>query len=120
MQKLFQKVGGRFIKSTLGMIKNPVTGKFLTNRLTQQGYSAQEVYEYVGAIQGLAGKLFSVSDILLTDGDPFTITKNLAKSVVTDFLVKQGYSKSSTGGCVDAVFALGGAINNRVIHPVNH
>ncbi|MBO7642453.1 MAG: hypothetical protein J6S86_04825 [Alphaproteobacteria bacterium] len=58
MQKLFQKVGGKFIKSTLGIVKNSDVGEILTNRLTQQGYSAQEVYEYVGAIQGLAGKLF--------------------------------------------------------------
>ncbi len=120
VQKLFQKVGGKFIKSTLGIVKNSDVGEILTNRLTQQGYSAQEVYEYVGAIQGLAGKLFSVSDILLTDGDPFTITKNLAKSVVTDFLVKQGYSKSSAGKCVDIVFTVGRTLVNNRAHLVNH
>lgn len=114
-QKLFRGVGGKLIKSTFGIIKNPDVGEILITYLIQQGYSEQEVNEYVRAIQGLGGKLLVVSDILLFDGDPVAITKNLAKPVITDFLVRQGYSESSTGKCVDIVFALGRVlVNNRV------
>ena len=60
-----------------------------------------------------------MSDVLLFDGDLIAITKDFAKSTVTDLLVKQGYSESSAGKCFDIVFALGRTLVNNRAHLVN-
>ena len=83
----------------------------LADALIRHGYSEQEVHIYVDAICRLSKKLVTASDLLISDGNLTSITKDVAHLVNADTFIAEcfGCSQDTVHKCIDITFMVANA-----------